>query len=232
MTDQRYAPPLAALAEPRLRQGSGGQIDIGEAFREAWAAVWPNLGLLMGAALVSAGVALISVFTIVGIFLVLPLLTWGWWRLMLNVLDGSAELKDVFGGFERYRENLSAVMGLSMLMLLIALVGQSLQNLGQFLHSMPLLVFGTLVSVVWSFGFMPRFAFVWYFLVDQQLQPAEAVRACWDATANQKLSCFVIGLVSWLVMLVGFLFLVVGVIPGAFVASLMQAAAYRQLVGR
>jgi uncharacterized membrane protein len=232
MTDQRYAPPLAALAEPRLRRSAGGQIDIGDAFREAWAAAWPNLGLLIGASFVGAVVSVAAACTFVGIFLVLPVLLWGWWRFLLNVLDGTGEVRDQFSGFENYRENLSGMMGLSGLMLMIALAGQSLQHLGGFLHSLPLVIFGLLVTVVWALVAMPRFAFVWYFLVDQRLTPAEAVRACWDATANQKLWCFLVALVSWLTIFAGALFLFVGVIPAVYVASLFHAAVYRQLVGR
>lgn len=231
MTDQRYAPPLATLAEPRLRQ-AGGRIDIGEAFHEAWSALWPNLGLLIGAGIVSALASIAAVCTIVGIFLILPVLAWGWWRLQLNVLDGTGELRDQFAGFGSYGANLSAMMGLGSLMLMIGLAGQSVQYLGQFLGSMPLMLTGVAASLVWSFCVLPRLAFVWYFLVDQGLTPSEAVRACWDATANQKLMCFLVGLVSWLIILVGLLCLIVGVIPGALFASLLHAAVYRQLAGR
>jgi uncharacterized membrane protein len=231
MTDQRYAPPLAPLAEPRLRQ-AGGQIDLGAAFREAWAALWPNLGLLIGAGIVGALVSIAAVCTIVGIFLVLPVLAWGWWRLQLNVLDGTGEVKDQFAGFGSYGANLSGMMGLGSLMLMIGLAGQSLQYLGQLLGSLPLMMVGVAASFAWSVIVLPRLAFVWYFLVDQGLTPSEAVRACWDATTGQRLMCLLVGLVSWLTILVGFLCLIVGVIPGALLASLMHAAVYRQLAGR
>jgi uncharacterized membrane protein len=232
MSDQRYAPPLATLAEPAARPRGGGQIDIGEAFREAWAATWPNLGLLLGATLVSGIAALLAVCTIVGIFVILPVLWWGWWRFLLNVLAGEGEVRDVFAGFSSYGENLSGMLGLGGLMLVIMLAGQSVQHLGQLLDSGVLMVLGTLASVCWSFLVMPRLMFVWWFLVDQRLTPAEAIRASWDATENQRFTCLLVGLVSWLVSLVGFLFLVVGVIPAVFVSSLLQAAAYRQLAGR
>jgi uncharacterized membrane protein len=233
MTDQRYAPPQAMLAEPAAGHRAGGQIDIGDAFREAWGATWANFGILIGAALVSALVSILGAATIVGIFLVLPVLGWGWFRFLLNVLDGAGEIRDQFAGFERYGQSLAGMIGLWVLMALIVLAGQALQYLGQFLHSTPVLVAGTALSVLWSFAFvMPRLAFVWYYLVDQRLSPAESIRACWDATRNQKLICFLLGLVSALITVVGLLFLVVGVIPALFVAALMQAAAYRQLVGR
>ena len=232
MSDQRYAPPMAALAEPALRSGGGGLIDIGEAFRQAWGAVWPNLGLLLGASIVSGLVALLSACTLIGVVVVWPVLWWGWWRLLLNVLDGEGEVRDLFSGFESYRENLSGMLNLSGLMLVIMLAGQSVSHLGQVVHSMPLMVLGTVASMGWSIGVMPRLSFVWYFLVDQRLTPSEAVRASWDATANQLGLCFLLGLVSGLTTMLGFLFLIVGVIPAAFVASLMQAAAYRQLAGR
>jgi len=232
MSDQRYAPPQAPLAEPEQRPRAGGQIDIGEAFREAWAATWANFGLLLGASLLGLIIAIASTVTIVGFFLILPVLGWGWCRFMLNMLDGRGEFQDQFAGFSQYGETLPGMLVLSLLMGLIGLAGQSVQYLGQFTHSGLITVAGVGVSLAWSFMVMPRLAFVWYFLVDQRLAPSEAIRACWDATANQKLICFLLGLVSGLVTIVGFLCLVVGVIPALFVSALMQAAAYRQLVAR
>jgi len=231
MSDERYAPPTAALAEPTQGRGTG-EIDLGEAFREAWAAVWPNFGLIIGTGLLGGLIALLSGLTIVGIIAVWPVLAWGSTRFLLNVLDGDAETRDLFAGFSNYGENLRAMLNLGGLMLLIALAGQALSHLGTFLGSTVVMVLGGLVSLYWSLCVMPRLAFVGYYLVDQGLGASESIRASWDATQNQKLMCFVLGLVSGLIPLVGFLFLIVGVIPAVMVASLMQAAAYRQLAGR
>jgi len=86
MSDDRYAPPTAALGDPARERGTG-RIDLGEAFREAWAATWSNFGLLLGAWLLLGVVSLLSILTVVGAFLILPVLLWGAFRFVLNVVD-------------------------------------------------------------------------------------------------------------------------------------------------
>jgi len=79
---------------------------------------------------------------------------------------------------------------------------------------------------------MPRLAFAWYYAVDRELGPSEALWAAWEATSGQTGTCLIIALLSSVVMIMGVLFLLVGVVPAVMVAYLMQAAAYRQLAGR
>jgi hypothetical protein len=231
MSDQRYAPPSATLSEPSQHRGTG-RIDLAEAFREAWGTTWANFGLLLGAAIVFTLASLLSVVTVIGIVAVLPVLFWGQVRFILNVLDGNAEIGDVFSGFSNYVPNLVATLGAGALFLGIAILGQVPQWIGQATHLAVLSLLGALISLGWSVGVMPRLYFVWYYVVEQDMGPTDAIRASWAATADQKLICFVLGVVTGLVMMVGFLFLIVGVIPAAMVAALMQAVAYRQLQGR
>jgi uncharacterized membrane protein len=231
MSDERYAPPTAPLSDSSRQRGTG-RIDLGEAFREAWAATWANFGLLLGVSLMFFVVAVLASLTVVGIFVVLPVLLWGGFRFALNLIDGSAEASDLFSGFSDYGRVLGAMLVVTILMVLLYLVGQSLSVLGQ-MAGAPLVTFiGTVANLVWSLGVMPRLAFVWYYVVDQDLSASEAVQTSWAATSDQKLTCLLLGIVSGIIPVIGVLFLLVGVIPAVMIASLMQAAAYRQLAGR
>ncbi|HTO54416.1 MAG TPA: hypothetical protein VMR50_13615 [Myxococcota bacterium] len=231
MSDQRYAPPTAILAEPPARR-QAGQIDLGEAFREAWAALWPNFGLVFGTMLLLGLASAGAVVTIVGIFALLPVLLWGGPKFFLGVIRGEGRSSDAFAGFSCYGEALGSMVATMSLVFLIAMLGNSIAILGMAARLPLLAVIGQLANMAWSLLVMPRLGLVWYFVTDQGLGGMDAVRACWDATSEQKLPCLLLAMLSGIIPLVGFLFLIVGVIPAVMLVSLMHAAAYRQLVGR
>lgn len=231
MSDDRYAPPTAALGDPTRERGTG-RIDLGEAFREAWAALWSNFGLMLGVSLVFLVVSVLSGLTIVGLFLVVPVLGWGGVRFALNVLEDKGELADVFSGFSDYARVLGTMLVLIILMMLLYFAGQALSILGQMAGSGFLSAVGAVVNLAWNLAVMPRLTFVWYYVVDQELAPVEAVQESWNATTDQKLTCLLLGVLSTVIMLIGVLALIVGVIPAVMLVYLMQASAYRQLAGR
>src|SRR5882672_3480827 len=109
MSDERYAPPTAALGDPTRARGTG-RIDLGEAFREAWAATWANFPLLLAVWLLFFILAALSALTLVGLFLVLPVLAWGGTRFTLNVIDGGGEVGDLFSGFSDYGRVLGTML--------------------------------------------------------------------------------------------------------------------------
>jgi len=231
MSDDRYAPPTAPLTEPLSRRGTG-RIDLGEAFREAWDRTWSNFGLLFLAGLTVFAVAALSGVTVVGLFLIVPVLLWGSLRLLLNVLDRRGAVADLFSGFSDYGRALGAMLALIVLYLLIGLAGQSVAILGRVTGSGLLAFVGAVVNLAWSFGVMARLSFASYFVVEQGLAPADALRTSWERTGDQKLTCAVLALLSLLILVIGFLCLVVGMIPAWMIASLLHAAAYRQLEAR
>jgi len=231
MSDDRYAPPTAPLTEPLSRPGTG-RIDLGEAFREAWDGTWSNFGLLFLAGLTGFLVAALSAVTLVGLFLIVPVLLWGSLRLLLNVLDRRGEVADLFSGFSDYGRALGAMVVLVFLYLLIGVAGQSVAILGRMSGSSLLTFLGTLVNLVWSFAVMPRLVFANYYVVDQGLSPADGLRTSWEKTRDQKATCAVLAVLTLLIPVLGFLCLVVGVIPGWMISSLLHAAAYRQLEAR
>ena len=231
MSDERYAPPTAPLSDsPPARRT--GRIDLGEALREAWAATWANFPLLLGAALVFFTVVVLSTVTIVGAFLVTPVLVWGGFRFGLNVIDGNAQVGDLFSGFSDYGHLLAAMLVLLVLMLLLSFVPQTVDIVGRVSGSAVLIFLGAIANLAWSLGVMTRLGFVWYYVVDQDLAPVDAVQTSWRATSDQKLTCLLLGILSVVIPVIGVLFFLVGVIPAAMVATLMQASAYRQLAAR
>jgi uncharacterized membrane protein len=230
MSDERYAPPTAPLTEPQSQRGTG-RIDLGDAFREAWGGTWSNFGLLFLSGLTGFVVGALSAATLVGLVLIVPVLIWGSLRLLLNVLAGRGEVADLFSGFSDYGRVLAAMLVLLVLYLAVGLAGQSVSLLGRMTGSAVLGFAGALLNLFWSFGVMPRLAFASYYVVEHGLAPADALRTSWERTRDQKLICAVLALLSFLIPVVGFLFLVVGVIPGWMISALMHAAAYRQLEG-
>lgn len=231
MSDARYAPPHARLRTAPAA-GPGGSIDVGEAFKEGWAATWSSFGLSLGVYVVGSLLTLLSALTVVGLFLLVPVFAWGFFRFNLNAVDGRAEFADLFSGFADYGRVVGTMLVLMGLMFLVGMLGQSVSIAGAVLESGALEALGILVNLVWSLTVMPRLAFAWYYAVEREAGPSEALSAAWDATSGQTGSCLILALLSSVVMIMGVLFLVVGVIPAVMVAYLMQAAAFRQLAGQ
>lgn len=230
MSDARYAPPHA-----RLHSASAtgpGAIDVGEAFKEGWAATWSSFGLMLGVYVVGTLLTVLSALTVIGVFLLCPVFVWGFFRFNLNAIDGRAEFADLFSGFADYGRVVGTMLVLMGLLILIGLLGQSVSLAGAAVGSGALQGLGILVNFVFSLTVMPRLAFAWYYAVDREAGPGEAVQAAWAATDGQTGNCFVLTLLSSVVMLTGVLFLLVGVIPAVMVGYLMQAAAFRQLAGQ
>jgi len=230
MSDVRYAPPHARLRTAPA-PGRGGTIDVGDAFREGWSATWSNFGLTLGVYVVGSLLMIVSALTVVGLFLLCPVFLWGFFRFNLNAVDGRAEFADLFSGFADYGRVVGTMLVLMGLVFLVALLGQLVSIAGAAVESGALQGLGILVNFVWSLTVMPRLAFAWYYAVDCEAGPAEALQAAWNATEGQTGTCLVLSLMLSIVMIMGVLFLLVGVIPGLMVAYLMQAAAFRQLAG-
>jgi uncharacterized membrane protein len=232
VSDERYAPPQAKLADEGSLSGGTGRFDLGVAFREAWAATWANFGLLLGAGIVSTVLFVVSALTVVGLFLIAPVLAWGGIRLVLNALDGRASFGDLWSGFSDYGRALVTMLVLFTLQSLIGALGQSLSTIGQ-AAEMPLLAMvGAIVNLAWTFLVTARLVFAWFFAVDQGMGPVESLQASWDATSLQKANCAALIVMAIAIVMVGLLALIVGVIPAVMITYLMQVSAYRQMVGR
>jgi hypothetical protein len=71
-----------------------------------------------------------------------------------------------------------------------------------------------------------------YYIVDQDLDAIGAMKASWDATKGQKGDLFLLGLLNFLVILLGLCVLGVGVFVALPVAQLATTFAYLHIAGR
>jgi uncharacterized membrane protein len=232
VSDERYAPPQARLQDEGSLSGGTGTFDIGLAVRQGWDATWPNFWVLLGAGIVASVLAVLSFLTVVGAFLVVPVLAWGMIRLALNALDGKASFGDLWSGFSDYGRALVTMLVLYILQTLLNALGQSVSTIGEIAQAPSLTFIGIAVLVAWTFFVTARLNFAWLYAVDQRMGPVEALQAAWDATAQQKVNCMVLFILSLVIPLIGVLGLVILVIPASMIAFLMQVSAYRQMVGR
>lgn len=232
MSDERYAPPLAKLADEGALSGGTGRFDLGVALREAWSATWANFGVLLAAGLVSLVLFILSGLTVIGLFLIVPVLAWGGIRLVLNAYDGKAEFGDLWSGFSDYGSALVAMLVIFLLQALISGLGQALSTIGEIAGVPALSFIGGIANLAWVFLVSARLVFAWFYAVDQGMGPVESMQASWDATSTQKANCAALFILSLIIPFLGLLALILGVIPASMISYLMQVSAYRQMVGR
>jgi hypothetical protein len=233
MSDNPYAPPSADLgAERGGRQplGGRGDFDIGECLSDAWANTWANFPLWLGVGLVFIAAAAVSVVSVIGIVLVLPVLTWGVTYFGLRMHDGRAEFGDLFAGFSQYGSALTGMLGCIVLIMLVGIVGQSVQLVGDFSGNETLSIVGGFITVAFAIFVTPRLTFAYFFVVEG-VPPAESLSRAWEVTGPTKWKIVALVFIGIAVMVAGMLALVVGLIPAAQVIYLMWISAYRQTVG-
>ena len=113
MSENPYAPPGSDLggASPRGFLPGRGDFDIGQCLSEGWAKTWSNFPLWLVFGLAFVVLFAVAAMTVVGIFLVVPVLTWGGTLFVLHMYDGGAEFGDLFAGFSRYGTALVGMLG-------------------------------------------------------------------------------------------------------------------------
>ncbi len=231
MSENPYAPPTADLAGGTPTGGGRGDIDIGQALSEAWANTWANFPLWLGVSLAFFLMAAAATVTILGIFLLLPVLGYGFVRFGLRMHDGGAEFKDLFAGFEEYGKTLVAMLVAGIIVSLIGMLGQSVQLIGDVADIEILSLLGGLIYLAWSLIVLPRFYFAYLYVVDQDVAPVEAVQQSWERTAPVMWKLVALAVLSYVILLAGLIAFVIGLIPATVVSYLMWVSAYRQLEG-
>ena len=228
MTDNPFAPPEAVVQDPIAPTGS---IDVGRCFSEGWARTWAHFPLWLGVMLVWFVAVIGSVITCVGILLLLPILYWGWIRFTLNMHDGEPKMDDLWEGFQRYGAVLGAMIVLYLIMTLLGIPGQIVQFIGQASESIELILVGMVVNLLWMAFVSLRLYLAPMLVVDQGMEPVEAVKRSWDLTRGNQLSLILLMLLAVVIITVGVLLLVIGVFPAMMLTTMMWISAYRQLVG-
>ena len=256
MSDNPYSPPAADVQpDGGVRLEGTGTFGIGEAFSDAWSNTWRSFPQWVGV-LLAAGVAFVlSGVTVIGIFLVWPVLTFGLTAYILAMHDGAGELGDLWSGFKNYGSTLAAGLGLGALMMVIAYVGQVPLLIATVTENATLMLVGQGVNLIWSFLIL-RFYFAYFVWVDEGSGPIAALGDSWRLTGPvywkllglmilfsvlvsvpvlAAILLFIPALaadsggpiVAGLAALVGLL-----VMPISVMGYLLFASAYRQIVGR
>lgn len=219
------APYVAHSAQP----GTAGQIDIGEAVSTAWNAVSANAGIAVGGTIVAILVMMLGYITIIGIFLVVPVVAYGMVRLYLNILEGRGDVSDVFEGFRRYGQALGSMLLIFAIFIGISLPGSVLGFIGGAQEMVVLVVLGQIYGFVVAFLVTMRLYFAPFYAVDQGLGAIDAVKAAWHATREQKLMTVLLGLVSGIIGISGVVACGIGLLFTMPLSYVIWTAAYRQL---
>lgn len=125
------------------------------------------------------------------------------WVILKAVRGESFRIQDMFFAYQRIRDILLAY-------LLVALV----------------IGIGFVLLIVPGIVFACRLAFVPYLLMDRKMEALDAIRKSWIMTKGKAGTIFLMGIVSFFVVIGGIICLGVGVIPAAIWISLAFASIY------
>lgn len=232
MSENPYVPPSADLGAPETTATGGrGDFEIGECLSDAWSNTWSNFPLWLGVGVVFVLASLLSMATVIGLVLLLPVLCWGATRFVLAMHDGDVEFGDVFAGFSQYGTALRGFLVVGLVTFLIGLLGQSVELVGELQSNAEIARIGWLINLAVAIVILPRLYFAYFYVVDRGMAPMESIRRSWDVTGPIKWKVVGLLLLSIVVVLVGLIALVVGVIPASVITYLMWASAFRQLAG-
>ncbi|HPF12772.1 MAG: hypothetical protein H6830_06780 [Planctomycetes bacterium] len=234
MPDNVYSPPASPAPRPSSSESfeGSGTFSIGQCFSDGWNKTLANIGLILIAGLVSTLVMVLAGITIIGYFLVVPVMTWGMVRFALNLHDGCAQFGDIFSGFTNYGDKLLKSAALFLLLLAISLPANAVYYLGALNHNTSMIVVGYVIMVVFGLVVMTRLYFAFVFMVDRNMGAQDSIKASWNMTGPIWGPTVLLAFVSGLVSMAGVLALVVGLLVSIPVSYLMWISAYRQAVGK
>jgi hypothetical protein len=236
MTYNPYAPPAAPSLLGPSQPGAPGEPqpwDVGDAIRSAWAVYKTNWAPLTAGLLVTGALGVVPqqvpavlfrtelveegtgrawaisfVFGAIA-FVVREFFAAGFTRACLGTLrTGTTRFGDIFGAGDRFVPYLitSFLMALAIAMGLVVFI-------------VPGLILGL---GLW----MSRF-----YVIDQGMGPAEALRASWDASAGQKSAFFVLALAELGLFIVGLATCCVGALVAEMVMMLARTVVYLRIAG-
>lgn len=222
-----YQPPAIHVAET---DPGAGDFSIARALSDGWNATKLYFPLWLGVGIVAVVISGVAAITIIGYFLVLPVLAYGGLKFLLNMLDGKAEFNDLFCGFSSYGTVLGRMWVLSLITVLLGLVSESVMLFGMYLNSVPIRMIGSLIYLASAVFVIMPLSFSYFFVVDQGMTPTDALSASWRITRGKLGKLLGLAIVAMLIGWSGVLALVIGVVFTLTVAYAMFASAYRQMV--
>lgn len=232
LSQNPYSPPTALL-EPEVdaEVTGSGDFEIGLCLSQAWATTWANFPLWLGVMLVAGVSMLAATLTIVGAFVLVPVLGWGLTRYFVAMHDRRATFGDLWSGFSRYGTALGAFLVLVLVNTVAGmptglLTGVSRNTGSTALHYSALALHYTVCLVL-----AVRISFAPLLIVDRGLGGFAAVAESWRVTGTRQGKLIALNLLGVVVCLAGLLALGIGVVPAVVIAYLMTVSAYRQMLG-
>lgn len=202
------AAPAPAGGSPQGPIGTG-TLDVARALRDAWQVMIANAGLVWVAFIVQMIVIFVSVLMcIVPSIVVVPVLSWGYTRLMIDAYDGNAELSTMFSGFQRIGDVWFRVVALMLVVGAIALAitgmllgivgvgylaGEEMGAVASLLVVLPL----TMVALVFAL----RLGFASPIVSDGPLGGMDAIARSWEASGPVWVSLILLALAEFGIML-------------------------------
>ena len=231
MADPFNNPYQAPLNSSEPPSGDGGDFTIRRALSDGWNATVRNFPLWLGVGIVAVLIAGISAATVIGYFLVLPVLGFGGIKFLLNMLDGKAEFNDLFAGFSNYGATLGRMLLLGMMLVLLGLASESVLFIGSWLGSSLVTLLGSFVYLASLIFVILPTSFACFFAVDRDLSALDALTASWRISRGKLGTLVLLALLAGLIAVAGVLALGVGVLFTGTMSYVMFASAYRQMVG-
>ena len=156
---------------------------------------------------ITPGVIVLQVFAFFYWLLLFPIFSYGADLLYLRAIrDEEIDLKEMFIGFKNYVN-----------IILAHLLATAIIGLGFIFFIIPGIIFAC------------RLVFVPYIVMDRNLDAVKAVEKSWKMTAGHGWKIFGMGVVSFFIILVGFIMLFVGLIPAAMWVSSAFASLYHSI---
>ncbi len=233
MSENVYAPPQSELG-PGIEQPIGtGDFDFGRCLSEAWARTWSNFPLWFVAGIVGVFAMAGAAATIIGILLLIPVLYWGGFVFFLRMHDGGAKLGDLFSGFSQYGRVLAGMLGYFLVSLLLSMPGGLVAQIGARSSppDMAWSALGNLLGLGVALFVTSRLSFAPFLMIDRGLGLGEALSLAWSQTSSVSWKIAGLMVLTFAVIIAGFIALIVGMIPASVMAYLLWASAYRQIFG-
>ncbi len=229
-----FTPPnpyQAPAADYEIERVVPGDFRIDRSIEEAFRVTKAHFPLWLGVGVVGMLCIMVAAVTLIGYFLVVPVLVWGMARFLLNMVDGRPDFNDLFSGFSRYGGVLGQTLLLMVIYVGLTVFSESLVFVGQALKQPLIQGIGWLLYMAFFALVMVRLYMALFFLVDRDMSAIEALSASWNATRGKTLKLLGLAVVTTLLTMAGLLALCVGVVFTATVAYVSYASAYRQLAG-
>lgn len=171
-----------------------GELDLGRAVSDGVASLFRNLLPVIGATILTGVVYFLSICTCLGWIISLPVVMWGWYRLLLDMVDGRAEMSAYWSGVDDLGSTFLRMWAIVLIYFVLLLpslaviVPISIWPVIQGETPDPWLsTLGPLIPATLYGLFLVRFMFAPYLVVERRSTPWDAFVASWDATRGKWL---------------------------------------------